>query len=65
MTDEKIYLEAGHFYCAVPAELVTGEVTLCAGVQFQRVDEDCCEIVLLDEHDVDRMTAPLETVDGE
>ena len=58
MSTETVIVDTDHFYCAVPAELVTGEITLCAGVQFRQVDDRVCELVFLTEADVERLTAP-------
>lgn len=55
---ETVAIPAGHFACAVPADLVNGEITLCAGVQFRQVNGDQCELVLLTETDVERLTSP-------
>lgn len=55
---DKIYLEPDQLYCIIPAELVTGEVTLCAGVKFQQVDADRAELILLTEANVDALTSP-------
>ena len=59
MTDEKVYIQPDQCVCIIPRELAENpEVTLCAGVQFVRLDEDRCELVLLTEQDVERLTDP-------
>lgn len=58
MTLETVTIPAGHYACAIPPELVTGGITLCAGVQFRQLNGDQCELVLLTEADVERLTSP-------
>ncbi|HMF60857.1 MAG TPA: hypothetical protein VK595_10825 [Vicinamibacterales bacterium] len=59
MTDEKVYIQPDQCVCIIPRELAENpEVTLCAGVKFVRLDEDQCELVLLTEQDVERLTDP-------
>ncbi|HYF54439.1 MAG TPA: hypothetical protein VEA41_09285 [Salinarimonas sp.] len=55
---ERIYLEPDQYYCRIPRDAALGEIVLCAGFKFERVDEDQVELVLLSEADVERLTAP-------
>ena len=55
--DTIVETPAGEFLCRIPHELVGG-ITLCAGIQFERVDAENVQLVFLTEADVERLTAP-------